>query len=226
MPVEASPIQVSMRTPRDALDLDEADTKLYAALGYFTVECADMEYLLDRFIFRYAKLRSPLVKRTKSFPFSFERKIDFLVNAYIENQNLRTCGDADDRIELNSIGYLFEEIWSSRRHIIHGNLVFSEHNDESFSFESTRYVRSKKNEYDETTYRISRSYILYLLDRISYLRAFLRLGIDILDGKSPKTEADEAKRNRAALRELRQSLQQYGTKLDLGPFDWLLEETQ
>jgi hypothetical protein len=207
MPVEASPIQVSMRTPRDALDLDEADTKLYAALGYFTVECADMEYLLDRFIFRYAKLRSPLVKRTKSFPFSFERKIDFLVNAYIENQNLRTCGDADDRIELNSIGYLFEEIWSSRRHIIHGNLVFSEHND-------------------ETTYRISRSYILYLLDRISYLRAFLRLGIDILDGKSPKTEADEAKRNRAALRELRQSLQQYGTKLDLGPFDWLLEETQ
>lgn len=142
------------------------------------------------------------------------QKIDFLISAYIENATLRQCGDADDRIELNSIGYLMEELWDARKHLIHGKLDFSQHDEISFSFQSTRYVWIAKGRYDLTTYKIGRPTILRLLDSISYLKAFLRNGLAILEGRSPKREFDEIRKNRAEFRELRLSLLDEGIEID------------
>ncbi|UPA23725.1 hypothetical protein [Shinella oryzae] len=209
-------LQVSIKFPKDALDLSETDEKMYAALGYFTTQCAGLENILDKFIFTYGKLKTPLARGTRIFPVNMKEKTEFLIKAYLENRNLRTCGDADDKINLNSIGYLMDEVWEARNHLIHGRLYLSRHKDGDFSFNSTRYTRVIRNEYEEVAYKISRSAIVHLLGGISYLKAFLRTGLEILDGGYPKKEADEIRRNQAAFRERRRNLLDEGRHIDTG----------
>lgn len=214
IPEDPSIPQVSIRIPDNVLDLDESSRDLYAALGYFTAECAHLEFLLEKFIFRYGKKGTPLAKRTKNFPYKMEQKIDFLISAYIEYSPLRSCGDGNDRIELNSIGYMLEEIWSSRQQLIHGRIQFSEHKKDYFRFETTRHKRTSKNNYDQVTYRVSSNYVKDLIETIKYLKSFLLTGMEILEGKLPKTEADEIRRNRAEFREMRRLLQENGMEID------------
>lgn len=210
----AASLMVSIRAPKDALDLTASDTAMYAALGRFTAQCAGLEHLLERFIFTYGKSDTPLVRKTIVFPVSMQEKINFIISAYIENMHLRECGDAEDRLELNSIGYLLEEIWSARIHLIHGDLYFSKHNGDDFSFKSKRYSRTVRNKYEELTYEISRGAILRLLENITYLKSLLRVGLEILDGGSPKIEFDQIQRNRASFRERRQTLLNEGQEID------------
>ncbi|WP_142593718.1 hypothetical protein [Pseudorhizobium endolithicum] len=214
MPEGTAPIQVSVKAPTDQLDLSEHDAKMYAALGVFTARCASLEHIVDKFLFCYGNTRTPLVCRTTNFPATMEAKVDFIVSAYIEDRRLRSCGDADDRLDLNAIGYLMDEVWDARKHLIHGSLYFSRHDGTDFSFTSSRYTRVSKNRYEVVSFRISRGAILRLLDNIAYLKAVLRVALDILDGGDPKTQYDEIRKGRLQFRELRQALLEDGREVD------------
>jgi len=203
-----------VRALTDPLDLSEHEATMYAALGVFTAQCASLEHIVDSFLFRYGKLQTPLVCRTTSFPATMEAKIDFLVSAYIENRRLRSCGDADDRLDLNSIGYLMDEVWDTRNHLIHGRIYFSRQSGSDFYFRSIRYVRLAKNRYEEVTFKIRRDGLIRLLDNILYLKSVLRTALDILEGGDPKAEYHEIRKGHARRRELRQALLEDGVEAD------------
>ncbi len=197
---------------------------LYASLGYFCNYISGLEFVIDRFIFAYSKLASPLTKRTPNFPMKMISrkqgeigKIDFLVLAYLEHSPLRACGDADDRIDLNGLAFSIEEIWMARNHLIHGRIDVSHHDDGHFYFRSSRYVRVEKNRYQIVTSETDRTRIVMLLERASYIQAMLTQGLEILDGKNPRLNKSEMRRNHAALRQAFRRAEEQGQMIKGNP---------
>lgn len=194
---------IEIRAWRGPLDLSASDKEFYSAIGYFTSQVAGLEFLLDECIFLIArKCRRLAHSLSKKIPFKMKEKIDFLIWTLVSIPKLREIGDSDGFLNLNFIGYAFEELWDFRNYCIHGNIGFINIGEDNFMFRSSRYSRADGHNSFMTTYEIRKKYIEMMLDNNKYLKSMIFRIIDILNGKDLKKELDEVMRGRAMIREI------------------------
>ncbi|MEO5322330.1 hypothetical protein PV773_03300 [Mesorhizobium sp. CC13] len=192
------------------------DGDVYRVIGYYINRMAGLEYVVDQFLFALVKEMkgSELLSSIRSFPARMAEKIDLIALAYIAIPKLRSCGDADDFVCINSLVCGLEEVWSARNILVHGKIHFTETTESSFRIRTHQFERVGRNKYREAQYDIGVDAILDRLNRARYLEMQLRQGTEILQGKDVRAQQDELRRGRSRARELVSYYKKWGYEIE------------
>lgn len=159
-------------------ELTDADLRQYAELGFAFRHIAELDYQLEAFMLCVSRHEPQFCSHfSKSFPSSFQEKIEFVIVCYQTFSCLRSFGDANGKSDANLLSYGLEEIFSFRNTFFHSATDLIEHLENGFSWNVTRHQRKKETRgiFNRSRYNFGSGY----LDRIVDLsRYFTRWFVD------------------------------------------------
>lgn len=196
--------KVSIEAKTEHLNFSTSELRIYASIGKYVSDIANLEFDLDDFIFSFAKFFPKFAfSISKNVPLKIEEKAAFFVYAHVLNPKLRECGDLDGALDLKYLYYGIIEIFDARNSIIHGSISFLRTKDEDFQVKIQKYTRFGKNRYDIEDTSYGSGYLEQAMQDTHYLRTFIWRAKEALDGsKNLSQERDELLKGRAIWREL------------------------
>ena len=201
---------ISIKAKTEHLDFTDGELRMYAAIGKYVSEIANLEFDLDDFIFSFAKFFPKLAfSISKNVPLKIEEKAEFFAYAHVLNPKLRECGDLDGSLDLKYLFYGIIELFDSRNSIIHGSISFTRTKEDNFSVRVQKYTRISKNKYDIEDVKYGSGYIEKSLKEAHYIRTFIWRAKSALTGtkRLPK-ERDDLLKGRALWRTLMRQSQE------------------
>lgn len=194
-------------TQRDRyLDLPESEREIYAAIGKFVSEMADIEFVLDDFIFAFSgKFPGAAVAISKGPPFKFEEKVSFLIYAHVLVPAMRECGDLEGGLNLHSLFYGLLELYDRRNGIVHGRVMSSQTAPGHFVVDARRHRRLAKDTYVVEPLVYDSSYLENALQDIHYFKSCIWRAKRVVEGDLDQArERDELLRGQANIRAIEQ----------------------
>jgi len=199
------PTGLTLSIKLKGLALDEDDHKFYAPIGRIICHVSKLEFELDEYMFLFRKKFPKMTQSLSSaFPKMYSDKIRFFVETFICYSPLRRIGDANGELNLNTIGYLFEQLFDARNHLAHGAIYFSETTDMRTVYTAEKYTRikGKKQSFQKDKYKFSTIFLDQLFGDCLYLKALIRNAVRLLNGEDVPRERDDFLKDQARKREL------------------------
>jgi hypothetical protein len=198
--------KLSIKVKTDSLDFEGQEAFMYASIGYYISEIADLEYELDDFVAHVVEHRpKTCTKISRSFPFKIEDKAEFFVFAHAMLPELRRCGDFDGNLNLHFLFWRIIEIFDERNAVVHGTRLHTSTEPLDFKISVQKFKRVDRSNLRLETFTYNSAFIRHALSDIHYIRTFVWRAKEVLAGTGdPSMARDELLKGRSKMRELGQ----------------------
>ena len=196
---------LSIKAKTDRLDFEGQEAFMYAAIGYYISEIAELEYDLDDFVAHVVEHRPRICRKiSKAFPLKIEDKAEFFVYSHAMLPELRKCGDLDGNLNLHFLFWRIIEIFDERNAVVHGSRVHTDMKDLNFEVSVQKFKRVDRSSFRSENFTYNSDFITHALDDIHYIQTFIWRAKKVLAGTGDPSKArEELLRGRATAREWR-----------------------